>query len=211
MLEHSPRLLQQHLLNSQDCLLILRAPSLPPQPVAGQPGVISTYLQEHDDIFVAITSEHIYAFNGHVDLGTGIQTALGQIVADELDIQTTQLRMVLGHTEASPNQGPTIASASIQISAIPLRKAAAQAKQLLLQHQATAWHVDAQQLQVKNGHILGPNGLEVSYQDAVKGIQLHAYLDMDTTTKPRELLTIVGTSSPRVDIPKSSGSVYLRA
>ena len=204
MLEHSPRLLQQHLLDSKDCLLILRAPSLPPQPVAGQPGVVSTYLQAHDDIFVAITTENIYAFNGHVDLGTGIQTALGQIVADELDIQTTQLRMVLGHTEASPNQGPTIASASIQISAIPLRKAAAQAKQLLLQHQATTWQVDAQQLQVKNGQILGPNGLVSSYYEAVKGASLRAYLDMDTVTKPREQLTIVGTSSPRVDIPKKA-------
>lgn len=204
MLEHSPRLLQQHLLNNNDCLLILRAPSLPPQPVAGQPGVVSTYLQGHDDIFVAITTEHVYAFNGHVDLGTGIQTALGQIVADELDIQTTQLRMVLGHTEASPNQGPTIASASIQISAIPLRKAAAQAKQLLLQHQAIVWQTDVQFLQVKNGHIYGPNGLEISYQNAVKGTKLRAYLDMETPTKPRELLTIVGTSSPRVDIPKKA-------
>ncbi|MGG4774048.1 molybdopterin cofactor-binding domain-containing protein [Paenalcaligenes sp. Me52] len=204
MLEHSPKLLQKNLFENNDSLLILRAPSLPPQPVAGQPGVVSTYLQAHDDIFVAITAAQIYAFNGHVDLGTGIQTALGQIVADELDIQPEQLRMVLGHTEASPNQGPTIASASIQISAIPLRKAAAQAKQLLLQHQAEKWQTEAHLLHVKNGLINGPNGLQISYHDAVKGTQLRAYLDLDTQTKPRELLTIVGTSTPRVDIPKKA-------
>ncbi|MEH0069281.1 molybdopterin cofactor-binding domain-containing protein [Pannonibacter sp. Pt2-lr] len=35
-------------------------------------------------------------FNGHVDLGTGIETALAQIVAEELDLPLGSVRMVLG-------------------------------------------------------------------------------------------------------------------
>lgn len=70
----------------------------------------------------------VYAFNGHVDLGTGIRTSLAQIVAEELDLSLDQVKMVLGDTERAPNQGATIASATVQISAIPLRNAAAEAR-----------------------------------------------------------------------------------
>ncbi|WP_438590757.1 hypothetical protein, partial [Escherichia fergusonii] len=37
------------------------------------------------ETFIKITANGtVTAFNGHVDLGTGIRTALGQIVAEEL-------------------------------------------------------------------------------------------------------------------------------
>ncbi len=201
MFDRAPRSTQKRLLSNPDSLLILREPSLPPTPAPGQPGVVSTYLQAHDDVFVAITTEGIYAFNGHVDLGTGIQTALGQIVADELDVRADQLTMVLGHTDASPNQGPTIASASIQISAVPLRKAAAQAKQLLLQHQSQVWQVNPDELKTAAGIIYGPHARTIRFEDAVKGANLRAYLDLNTPTKHSAQLQLVGTSTPRVDIP----------
>ncbi len=49
-------------------------------------------------------------YNGHVDLGTGIETALAQIVAEELDLPLASVRIELGHTATTPDQGPTIAS-----------------------------------------------------------------------------------------------------
>src|SRR6185437_11963946 len=80
------------------------------------------------EIFIKITANgSVTAFNGHVDLGTGIRTALGQIVAEELDVSFARVVVVLGDTSRVPNQGATIASETIQITAIPLRKAAAQA------------------------------------------------------------------------------------
>ena len=62
----------------------------------------------------------VVAFNGHVDLGTGIGTALTQIVAEELDVPVACVTMVLGDTQAAPDQGATIASETIQVTAIPL-------------------------------------------------------------------------------------------
>src|SRR5690606_31180336 len=83
----APRRQQQELLQAEGTLLILRAPARPPRPSPGQPGVVSDYLQAHDDVFVAVSEQGwVRAFSGHVDLGTGIQTALSQIVADELDV-----------------------------------------------------------------------------------------------------------------------------
>ncbi|MBF9266901.1 molybdopterin cofactor-binding domain-containing protein, partial [Paracidovorax cattleyae] len=137
-------LLQPHdlhapLLDRPDTLLVVRQPVAPPKPAPGQPGSGTDYVQATPEIFVAVLADpgaeagwRALAFNGHVDLGTGIRTALAQIVAEELEVPLARLEMVLGHTAASPNQGPTIASASIQISAVPLRRAAAQAREQLL-------------------------------------------------------------------------------
>ena len=85
------------------------------------------------ETFVEITADGtVTAFNGHVDLGTGIRTALAQIVAEELDVSLARVLMVLGETSRGPNQGATIASETIQITAVPLRKAAAQARHFLV-------------------------------------------------------------------------------
>ena len=85
------------------------------------------------ELFIAIGPDgRVMAFNGHVDLGTGIRTSLAQIVAEELHVPFEQVDMVLGATSVAPNQGATIASETIQITAIPLRHAAATARRHLL-------------------------------------------------------------------------------
>ena len=78
------------------------------------------------ETFIAIDADgDVVAYNGHVDLGTGIGTALGQIVAEELQVAFDRVTLVLGDPARTPNQGATIASETIQVSAIPLRHAAA--------------------------------------------------------------------------------------
>ncbi len=58
------------------------------------------------ETFIKITADgSVTAFNGHVDLGTGIQTALGQIVAEELDVSFARVVVVLGDTCASAQSG----------------------------------------------------------------------------------------------------------
>ena len=99
--------------------------------VAGKPTAVQGAPPEDAlDVYVSLTDDGgVYAFNGHVDLGTGIGTALAQIVAEELDVPFDAVEMVLGDTDNTPNQGPTVASETIQITAVPLRLAAAQARQ----------------------------------------------------------------------------------
>jgi CO/xanthine dehydrogenase Mo-binding subunit len=198
----APRTEQQSLLESTGTLLVLRAPVVPPAPAPGQPGVVSVYLQDYDDVFVAVSEQGwVRAFCGHVDLGTGIQTALAQIVADELDVPMSAVQMVLGHTDASPNQGPTIASASIQITARPLRQAAAQARHILVDLAAGMWNVDAARLFVQDGRISSGQGHTIDYWTLLAGKQYRQYLQDDVQTKAAKDLKIVGHSQPRVDIP----------
>src|ERR671938_1614097 len=88
---------------------------------------------------------------GPVDLGTGIRTALAQIVAEELDVSFARVVVVLGDTALVPNQGATIASETIQITAVPLRKAAAQARQFLITRAAERLELPAQELKIEDG------------------------------------------------------------
>ena len=103
------------------------------------PGGRATFLQIDSTGFVT-------AFNGHVDLGTGIETALSQIVAEELDLPLDRVRLVLGDTARTPDQGPTIASESIQITAVPLRAAAAQIRHFLLGRVAQRFNAPVEEL-----------------------------------------------------------------
>lgn len=187
-MQQTPRALREALFQEQGVLLVTRPAAAAPRPSPGQPGAASDFVSDLPDIFVAIrASGEILAFNGHVDLGTGIRTSLAQIVAEELEVEPEAVTMVLGHTEATPNQGPTIASASIQISALPLRRAAAQAR---------AWLVAR------------ANGGPVNLASLLDGEHVELKLADDVRTKPADQYRVVGRSAPRVDIPaKATGEL----
>src|SRR6201987_1541362 len=119
------------------------------------------------ETFIKITADgSVTAFNGHVDLGTGIRTALGQIVAEELDVSFARVVVVLGDTSRVPNQGATIASETIQITAVPLRKAAAQARQFLISRAAQRLELPPADLTIEDGLIRGHNR-SVSYGEVI--------------------------------------------
>ncbi|MGC7556653.1 molybdopterin cofactor-binding domain-containing protein, partial [Pandoraea pneumonica] len=73
----------------------------------------------------------------------------------ELDVEAAQVAMELGHTDATPNQGPTIASATLQISAIPLRCAAAQARHALIELASRRFDIPAERLTCDGGCVFG--------------------------------------------------------
>lgn len=222
-----PRKLHDALLARPDALLVVREPSAPPRPAPGQPGIASDYVQTTPEVFIAVLSDgglcrketepsgwRVLAFNGHVDLGTGIRTSLAQIVAEELDIPMSRLEMVLGHTTAAPNQGPTIASASIQISAVPLRRAAAQAREHLLTLAARLWDLPRDSLRVRDGVVRltdDRDPRQLHYGQLLQGQHIRLSLappEQTVRLKPAQDYRIVGQGVARVDIPaKATGEL----
>jgi len=178
-----------------------------------QPGSLSVVRQLGSgpgfETFIEITAAgSITAFNGHVDLGTGIQTALGQIVAEELDVSFARIVMVLGDTSRVPNQGPTIASETIQITAVPLRKAAAQARQFLIARAAERLELPVAELSIEDRLIRGHDNRSVSYGELIAGETIRLDLAENVPLKPVDAYTIVGQSTPRVDLPaKATGEL----
>lgn len=171
------------------------------RPVAGTAGQVETFIR-------IMASGEVAAFNGHVDLGTGIRTALGQIVADELDVSFARVVVVLGDTAVVPNQGATIASETIQITAVPLRKAAAQARACLLARAATQLGVSASELSVEDGLVRGPHNRVLSYGELIGDDTIRLELADDAIVKSVDDYQIVGRSVPRVDLPaKATGEL----
>jgi nicotinate dehydrogenase subunit B len=160
------------------------------------------------ETFIKITADgSVTAFNGHVDLGTGIRTALGQIVAEELDVSFARVVVVLGDTARVPNQGATIASESIQISAIPLRKAAAQARQFLIARAAERLELPMEELAIEDGLVRGHNS-NISYGELIGDDIIRLELADDVAVKSTDAYRIVGQSVPRVDLPaKATGEL----
>lgn len=161
------------------------------------------------ELYIAIRPDGLVtAFNGHVDLGTGIRTSLAQIVAEELCIPFEQVEMVLGTTSAAPNQGATIASETIQITAVPLRLAAATARHHLLAKASAKTGVPFDQLLLEAGIIRASTGENwaLTFADLVAGEHVRLSIDADAALKPASDYTLVGSSRPRVDIPaKATG------
>ena len=208
----SAPLSRRQLYDAQSVLIITRPPQAPVKPAIGQPGSRSSFVPTEADMFLVVSDDgSVVAFNGHVDLGTGIGTALAQIVAEELDVPLTRVSVVLGHTSEAPNQGPTIASATIQISAVPLRHAAAQARQFLLAEAAARLNVSTEQLDVRDGVIFTRDGgteKSIGYGELITGRRIELDLATDAPLKSPDVYKIVGKSTPRVDIPaKATGEL----
>ncbi|MGQ7262063.1 molybdopterin cofactor-binding domain-containing protein [Vreelandella sp. V005] len=202
---------RQSLLHEPDLLVIYREPVAPPKPAPGQPGTHSDFIPVEPEIFIAVLSDsHILAFNGHVDLGTGIRTALAQIVAEELNAPFGGVTMVLGHPFDVPNQGPTIASATIQITAEPLRRAAAQAREYLLTLAARHFGTERSLLTCQDGYLQPSDKRHppVSYGQLLCGNRHALRLADSAPLKPASHYTLVGQSTARVDIPgKATGEL----
>jgi nicotinate dehydrogenase subunit B len=193
---------RSELLDRAGTLLITR-----PRPDALQPDTAGVNRPPGVDVFLAVLDDgSVLAFNGHVDLGTGIRTALAQIVAEELDVAFDKVTMVLGDTELAPDQGATIASETIQITAVPLRQAAAQARFLLLEEAASRLGTAATDLKVTDG-VVSPRAdpsRSVAYGELLSGRSVRATLAGNAPLKSVSDYRVVGTPVPRTDIPSKA-------
>lgn len=191
-------------LHADGVLVVVRDTPPAPPPAKGQPALIAGNPAEGPEVLVAIWDDgSVTALNGHVDLGTGIQTALSQIVAEELDVSLAQVRMVLGDTAKAPNQGATIASASIQIHAEPLRRASAQARAWLVAQASEQLGVQPSLLKVRDGRVHAGDdpAFSLGFGELVAGARTVLQLDPASRLKDPADYRIVGSRIPRVDIP----------
>ena len=188
------------LFNARGVLLVLRPPLPQPAPVAGQPSFVASLASEGDECLLALWDDaSVTALHGHVDLGTGLRTALAQLVAEELNMPVGKVHLLMGHTALSPNQGATIASTSLQIHGAPLRAAAAQARDWLCAKAAVHFQCEAQQLRLQDGQVFFKD-LAISVQHLLAEQQVLLRLDSHTPLKPAADFHTIGQSTPRVDM-----------
>jgi nicotinate dehydrogenase subunit B len=155
------------------------------------------------DSFLAIDPKGmVTVYSGKVDLGTGVATALPQIVAEELDVPLTAIRLVQGDTALTPDQGTTWGSLSIQLGGMQLRNAAATARGALLDEGAKRLNAKKGDLKVVDGVITAGNR-RVSYGELIGNKSFNLKLDhtKPAASKDPKDYKIVGKPVSRVDIP----------
>ncbi len=83
--------------------------------------------------------ETIRVFTGKAEIGMGVQTALSQIVAEELDAPFEHISFVMADTAITPDQGGVGGSTSVAQGGKPLRNAAATARWCCCSSPRSAW------------------------------------------------------------------------
>ncbi len=167
------------------------------------PAAGKSMVKEQLDAWLAIGSNgRVTVYSGKVDLGTGVRTALAQLVAEELDVAFEQIDMVMGDTLLTIDQGQTAGSLSISNGGGTLRQASACARRALLAEAAQRLAVDVAELSVAQGVISTASGeRKLSYATLVDGKPLNVKLDSKVALKSPSSHTVIGKSVPRVDIP----------
>ena len=86
------------------------------------------------DSWLAIKSDgDVIAYFGKMDMGQGVDVAIAQIVAEELDVPLARVEVVMGDTALTVNQGGASGSTGVQKGGIALRNAAAEARRVLVE------------------------------------------------------------------------------
>jgi CO/xanthine dehydrogenase Mo-binding subunit len=153
----------------------------------------------------------ITILTGKVELGQGITTALVQIAADELDVDTRRIQIVSGDTAKTPNEGVTAGSLSIQDSGTALRFACAEAREMLFAAAAAKLGVRTAALSVDDGVVSNPAGQKVAYWELIDEAMFRREATARAKPKTASELKIVGREMKRRDSPAkvTGGEAYV--
>ena len=168
------------------------------------------------DSWLAISKDGtVTVFTGKVELGTGVVTALAQIVAEELDVSFNKVYMDSGDTDKAVDQGVTAAARTVERGGVQLRQASAAARQELLKLASARLDSPVDKLTVTDGvvSVVGSPSKKIAYGDLLGGKRFNIKIvaagvgwDMkvapEVPAKNPKDYKIVGKSIPRVDLPE---------
>jgi isoquinoline 1-oxidoreductase len=111
-----------------------------------RPAEISAWLHIGEDGGVTV-------FTGKTEVGQNIRTSLAQAVAEELHTPVESVHMLMADTDLTPYDMGTFGSRTTPTMAPQLRKAAAAAREALVDLAASEWKVDRGAVHVADGKI----------------------------------------------------------
>ena len=130
--------------------------------------------------YIAVNADGtVSAFFGKMDMGQGLFVAIGQMVADELDVPFKAVRVIMGDTATSVNQGGASGSTGVQMGGKQMRAAAAEARRVLVEMAAEKLSLPADQLTVTDGIVHAKNDAtkKASYAELIGGRYFNVQLE----------------------------------
>jgi CO/xanthine dehydrogenase Mo-binding subunit len=130
--------------------------------------------------YIAVNADGtVSAFFGKMDMGHGLHVAIGQIVAEELDVPFKTVKVIMADTAVTVNQGGASGSTGIQNGGKQMRAAAAEARRVLVEMAASQLSVPAEKLVVTDGLVSAADDKmkRVSYAQLIGGQYFNVQLD----------------------------------
>jgi nicotinate dehydrogenase subunit B len=130
--------------------------------------------------YIAVNADGtVSAFFGKMDMGHGLHVAIGQIVAEELDVPFKSVKVIMADTALTVNQGGASGSTGIQDGGKQMRFAAAEARRVLVEMAATQLSVPAEKLVVTDGTVSASDdkSKRASYAQLIGGKYFNVQLD----------------------------------
>ena len=142
----------------------------------------------------------VTVYTGKVEVGQNIRTSLTQVVAEALPAPLTSIRLVMGDTDLTPYDRGTFGSRTTPMMAPQLRKAAAVARELLIDLAAERWNVDRASIVLADGKATHRKTQQsLDFGQLTQGQKLMKTIGEDVPTTPAESWKIAGTSVPKVN------------
>jgi nicotinate dehydrogenase subunit B len=130
--------------------------------------------------YIAVNADgSVSAFFGKMDVGHGLHVAIGQMVAEELDVSLKSVKVFMGDTATSVNQGGASGSTGIQLGGKQMRMAAAEARRVLVEIAAGFLSTPADKLVVNDGVVSASDDKtkRISYAQMIGGKYFNIQLD----------------------------------
>ena len=157
---------------SLDSMLSMQAAFAQGAKPALTPDQLSSYIAVNADGSVS-------AFFGKMDMGHGLNIAIAQMVAEELDVPFKAVKVYMGDTGTSVNQGGASGSTGIQLGGKQMRMASAEARRVLVEMAAGLLSVPADKLTVADGVVSATDdkAKRISYAQMIGGKYFNVQLD----------------------------------
>jgi len=180
--------------------LALAVTALPGKRLAGMPVPAGTARALAPNALVEITPDGLVSvWVTKSDMGQGVRTALPMILADELEADWSKVRVI--QADAHPRYGEMGTGGSSSVASLwePLRKAGAQAREMLVGAAAERWGVPESECRARSGAVEHPaSGRRFGYGDLVNRAALRPVPENPVLKDPSEF-RLIGTDVPGVD------------
>jgi len=144
----------------------------------------------------------------YVEMGQGTYTSISMLIAEELEVDLSQVRLehappnaklygnpLLGGLQATGN------SNAVRASWQPLRQAGAVARTMLVAAAAKRWNVDPASCRAQSGEVLhAPTGRRINYGELAADAARMA-VPVNVALKRPEDFKLIGTPAKRLDAP----------
>jgi isoquinoline 1-oxidoreductase len=141
----------------------------------------------------------VNVFTGKTEVGQNIRTSLSQVVAEELRTPLSSIRMVMADTQRTPYDAGTFGSRTTPDMAVQLRRAAAAAREALIDLAAGQQKVGRGEFMVVDGKVRHEgSGKTWNFGELTKGQKLMKTVGTEISGTPAEKWKIAGTSVAKV-------------